>query len=106
MFAGLAALLVYSTLAQAQAGADAARGKLIYESRCVACHEISVHDRKARKASSFAALRAQVLRWSTEAGGAWSADEIDDVALYLNQRYYRLPCPPSVCKAAQAALAP
>jgi mono/diheme cytochrome c family protein len=102
--AALTAFLAFSGVSEAQAGADAARGKLLYETRCSACHESSVHVRKARKATSFSALRAQVLRWSAEVGGTWSADEIDDVALYLNQRFYRLPCPQSVCKAAQASL--
>jgi mono/diheme cytochrome c family protein len=97
--------LGFSVLSGAQAAAGAERGKTVYETRCIACHESSVHDRKARKAASFAALRAQVLRWSAEVGGVWSADEIDDVTLYLNQRYYLLPCPPELCKANQASLA-
>jgi mono/diheme cytochrome c family protein len=92
-------------LPAAEAAADAERGKILYETRCSACHASSVHKRSARKAKSFDGLRAQVLRWSAEAGGNWSADEIDDVTLYLNQRYYRLPCAPSVCKANQASLA-
>jgi len=87
------------------AAADAGRGKILYETRCSACHEISVHHRDARKAKDFDALRAQVLRWSAEAGGAWSADEIDDVALYLNERFYRFPCPQRLCKAQQASIA-
>jgi len=82
--------------------ADAERGGLLYETRCKACHEDSVHNRNSRKAVSFAALRAQVLRWSTEAGGVWTADEIDDVARYLNERYYHFPCPQITCKADQA----
>jgi mono/diheme cytochrome c family protein len=89
----------------AQAAADAERGKALYETRCSACHASSVHQREARKAKSFDALRAQVQRWSAEVGGGWSDDEIDDVALYLNQRYYRFPCPQSVCRAKQASLA-
>jgi mono/diheme cytochrome c family protein len=89
----------------AQATADAERGKNLYETRCGACHASSVHQRAARKAESFDGLRAQVLRWSAEAGGIWTGEEIDDVALYLNQRYYRFPCPQSVCKANQASLA-
>lgn len=95
---GLAALPGWAT------AADAGRGKTVYETRCRACHEVSVHRREARKARSFEALRAQVRRWSAEAGGAWSAEEIDDVTLYLNDRYYRLPCPQSWCKADQASL--
>jgi mono/diheme cytochrome c family protein len=78
---------------------------MLYETRCNACHASSVHQRKARKAKSFDGLRAQVLRWSAEVGGSWSGDEIDDVTLYLNQRYYRFGCPQSVCKADHASLA-
>ena len=88
----------------AAAAADAARGKILYETRCGACHESSVYQRGARKAKTFAALRSQVLRWSAQVGGAWSADEIDDVTLYLNQRFYRFPCPASLCKRDQALL--
>ncbi len=104
VLAALTACLAFSGAFDAQAGADAASGKLLYEARCSACHESSVHQRKARKAANFATLRAQVLRWSAEAGGSWSADEINSVALYLNQRYYRFPCPADLCKANQASL--
>ncbi len=89
----------------AQAAADAQRGKVLYETRCSACHASSVHQRSARKAKSFDGLRTQVLRWCAQAGGSWSAEEIDDLTLYLNQRYYRFPCPPNACKADQASLA-
>ena len=92
-------------LSVAQAAADAERGKTLYETRCGACHAISVHQRNSRKARSFDGLRAQVLRWYTETGGSWSAEEIDAVTLHLNQRYYRFPCPQTVCKANQASLA-
>ncbi len=91
-------------LSAAEAAADAERGKTLYETRCGACHATSVHQRNARKARSFDGLRAQVLRWSSETGGSWSAEEIDAATLYLNQRYYRFPCPQSVCKANQASL--
>lgn len=87
------------------AAADAERGGKLYETRCQACHTSSVHNRGARKAKSFDEIRAQVLRWSAEAGGNWDADEINDVIVYLNQRYYHFPCPTTMCKANQAALA-
>ncbi len=86
--------------------ADAERGKVLYETRCGACHESSVHQRHARKAKSFAGVRAEVLRWSEQVGGIWSADEIDSVTQYLNRRYYGFPCPQDMCKADQASLAP
>ncbi|MBE0626227.1 MAG: cytochrome c [Burkholderiales bacterium] len=84
--------------------ADAERGGLLYGTRCVACHEDSVHNRNSRKAGSYGALRAQVLRWSAQAGGVWTEEEIDDVARYLNERYYRFPCPQIMCKADQALI--
>ena len=84
-------------------GADAGRGRALYEARCDRCHGVSVHVRVARKATSFQGLRAQVSRWNTELGGAWSGDEIDDVAVYLNNRYYSFPCPRSVCSSGQAS---
>jgi mono/diheme cytochrome c family protein len=98
-------VLTLAGMSGAQAATGAERGKLLYETRCGACHAVSVHNRSARKAKSFDGLRAQVLRWSAEAGGSWSGDEIDDVAQYLNQRYYRFHCPQSVCKDNQASLA-
>jgi mono/diheme cytochrome c family protein len=104
--AAIAALaLILAGLSAAQAAADAERGKILYETRCSACHASSVHNRNARKAKSFDALRAQVLRWSAESGGNWTQDEIDDVTSFLNERYYRFPCPQIVCKADQASFA-
>jgi mono/diheme cytochrome c family protein len=87
------------------AAADAERGRMLHETRCGECHVDSVYNRKARKARSFEALRVQVRRWSAEAGGAWSDDEIDDLTLYLNARFYHFPCPPGVCRAHQASIA-
>jgi hypothetical protein len=83
-------------------GADADRGRVLYEIRCNVCHDKSVHARHARKASSFDAIREQVVRWNTELGGAWSVEEINDVTLYLNDRYYFFRCPESVCVGGQA----
>jgi mono/diheme cytochrome c family protein len=96
--------LVLAGLSGAAIAADPVRGSALYETRCIACHASSVHQRSARKAESFDGVRAQVLRWSAVVGGSWSADEIDDVTLYLNQQYYRFPCPQSLCKADQASL--
>ena len=107
MLGAALALLFFNPggIGAALAAADAQRGKLVYEARCSACHEVSVHNRKARKAKSYDALRVQVLRWSGEVGGSWSKDDVDDVTLYLNQAFYRFKCPPGVCRANQASLA-
>lgn len=100
---GLVAAACAAVPAQA---ADAARGKILYETRCNACHRASVHQREARKASSFKGVREQVVRWSAELRSGWSGDEIDDVTLYLNNRYYGFPCPDAVCGSAQARSIP
>jgi len=83
--------------------AEAERGRALYEARCDRCHGVSVHVREARKATSFKGVREQVARWNVELGGTWSGDEIDDVTVYLNKRYYAFPCPESVCGGGQAA---
>ena len=88
--------------AGAQAGAqspDPVRGRTLYDARCDTCHDRGVHQRASRTAKDFAALRASVQRWDRELGAAWRADEIDAVTRYLNDRYYRYPCPTTVCRA-------
>jgi hypothetical protein len=86
----------------AQAGAqspDSVRGRTLYDARCDTCHDRGVHQRASRTAKDFAALRASVQRWDRELGAAWRAEEIDAVTRYLNERYYRYPCPTTVCRA-------
>jgi len=79
------------------------RGRALYEARCVECHDTSVHRRETRKATTFAGVLAQVGRWNASLGGAWTAADIEDVAVYLNWRYYRHSCPESVCGPKQAS---
>ncbi|MFM1988948.1 MAG: hypothetical protein RJA99_1905 [Pseudomonadota bacterium] len=96
------ALLLGATVAAAQAPSPAPgaaeRGRALYETRCGACHERSVHQREARRATDFAGLRAEVARWSSTSGGEWRDEEIDAVTTWLNERYYRLPCPAAICR--------
>ncbi|MBL0142508.1 MAG: hypothetical protein IPP91_10540 [Betaproteobacteria bacterium] len=93
--------LLLATLAGSPAApaADGERGRILYEARCGDCHAESVHGRKARLAADFDAVRGWVRRWSENLGLAWTGDEIDDVAVHLNARYYRFRCPPALCKA-------
>ena len=44
-------------------------------------------------------LLRQVTRWQAVAGQRWRAEEIEDVAAYLNRRFYRLACPLPGCAA-------
>ena len=78
--------------------ADAAQGRMLYESRCSGCHDRSVHARTARAAQSFGDVRGYVMKWDRQTGALWRDDEIDAVTRYLNERYYRFPCPPAMCR--------
>ncbi len=75
----------------AQAGGDAARGRLIYETHCLSCHTVEIHWRDGRLATNWSGLEAQVRRWQVNAGLRWSAGEIDDVVRYLNSTIYHFP---------------
>lgn len=79
------------------------RGAALYELRCTGCHGQSVHSRDKRLAADFGAVRAWVERWRATLRLDWSADEVDDVAVHLNRRYYRHPCPPTTCKVVSLA---
>jgi cytochrome c len=102
LLAGLAAV-AFATLA---CGADAERGRQLYETRCTECHATSVHGRVKRTVASCGELREQVERWGRQQGPAWTGDEVDDVALWLNERYYHFPVENGRCAAPLAALQP
>lgn len=82
--------------------ADTPDGRALYESRCDVCHDKSVHNRAARKSRNIDELRRWVVRWNAELGGAWKDPEIDAVTRYLNQRYYKFPCPARLCAGERA----
>jgi len=79
------------------------RGRDLYELRCHGCHAESVHARTRRVAKSFEDVRGWVVRWNKTLRLAWSDEEIDEVTLHLNTRYYRFACPPTVCKVVSQA---
>ena len=100
----LVAMLIGPAAVSSASGADFDRGKLLYNARCVGCHDKSVHNREARKALTIEGIRAQVRRWDAFTGGAWREDEVNDVTAYLNELIYRYPCPPAVCPEKKATL--
>lgn len=91
--AGVAVLL----LAGLASAADVARGRLLYESRCTGCHTTSVHRVEPLKATTINAVREYVAMWNREIRGTWTPEEIDDVTLYLNERFYKYPCRDAKC---------
>lgn len=79
-------------------GADAERGRTLYELGCDGCHSESVHGRAKRVASDFDDVRRWVSRWNANLGLHWGDEDVDDVSAYLNKAYYQYTCPPQVCK--------
>jgi mono/diheme cytochrome c family protein len=89
----IAALLV----AGAASAVDPARGRALYEARCGGCHNDSVHNDNSRKARNFEEMHARIAAFSAQSKTGWSGAQVDDVAVYLNERYYGFPCPTELC---------
>ena len=77
----------------AEAGAQPARGELLYSTHCISCHTAQIHWRDRKSATDWSSLQAQVRRWQDNIGLAWSNDDIAQVARYLNALHYRYPTP-------------
>lgn len=80
--------------AQAQTQAPAgpgSRGQMLYNNHCIACHTTQMHWRDKKLVTDWPSLQQQVRRWQGTAQLNWGDDDIDDVARYLNDSFYRLP---------------
>jgi mono/diheme cytochrome c family protein len=86
---GIAVGLAMASIFAPTRAADLERGKLLYETFCVSCHDESVHARKERLAKSRSRVEAQVARWQENIGLKWNKSEIEDVAAYLSRAVYR-----------------
>ena len=86
------------------AAADPNHGRKLYEINCNACHTTNVHWRDKRLVDSWTSLLQQVNRWQSNSGQRWEPADTRDVAAYLNERFYHLPCPANECAANAAAL--
>ena len=85
--------LVAAALVQHAGAADLYRGKQLFETHCLVCHTTGIYKREKPKVKDWEALRREVRQWQREAGQRWNAEEIDDVAAYLNEFFYRFPKP-------------
>lgn len=85
-------------LAEAQAGHDTARGKLLYSLHCISCHNEQVHWLANKKASDWPSLVAQVNLWQNISNLKWDNNDIENVARHLNTVYYHYPVPNTVAR--------
>lgn len=81
-------LVLLAGAAQAQ---PSSRGQLLYDNHCIACHSTQMHWRDKKLVADWASLKVQVRRWQATAQLNWSEDDIDDVARFLNDAFYKLP---------------
>ena len=86
--AGLALPLAVAAQGLAQTGS---RGQMLYGNHCVACHTTQMHWRDKKLVTDWPSLKVQVRRFQGAAQLNWSEEDIDDVARYLNDAFYRLP---------------
>ncbi|MGQ0622684.1 MAG: hypothetical protein ACT4QA_22735 [Panacagrimonas sp.] len=77
---------------------DTQRGRLLYDTACVACHTTQAHWRDNSIVGSWSDVLVQVERWQKNAGQQWGSSEIGDVAAYLNAVYYKMPCSTTGCR--------
>lgn len=81
-------LLLFALPARAQ---DTERGRLLYDTHCVACHYERIHNRDPSQSlvRSSAQLRAEVANRSRLTDRRFTEEELDDITEYLNRGHYR-----------------
>lgn len=85
---------VLAALALAPASAqDLERGRMLHENHCRMCHDSIAYKRGDKIAKDPAQVKAQVIRWQTNTGLRWTAQDIDNVTAYLVLTYYKYPAP-------------
>jgi hypothetical protein len=67
------------------------RGQLLYANFCHHCHLSEIHYRVNSDLESWGDLVHKVVVWQEEMELGWRAEEVVDVASYLNWVYYRFP---------------
>lgn len=70
------------------------RGQALYENHCQSCHADWAHTRSGRQVASAEELNRRVAAWSVHAGLNWNAEEVRDVADYLERNFYHFEAQP------------
>ncbi len=68
--------------------ADIENGQALHAEKCVKCHDSSAYTRSPRRVNDLPQLGVQVRACKDNLGITWFDDEVDDVIIYLNQKYY------------------
>lgn len=91
------ALLLLSLLAAASGAhaaflpGDPAKGKVIHDQQCVACHDSSVYTRPNRMVKSVEGLIGRVNFCNRQLNKKLTDDQVNDIINYLDKQYYHFP---------------
>ncbi len=66
-------------------------GKAIHDANCISCHDSGVYSRADHKMTDFAMLSAQVRRCDANLSTKLFDEDMDKIADYLNETYYKFP---------------
>ncbi len=72
------------------AAADAARGRILYQTHCLTCHYERLHERPRERSRvhTLTQLRIEVAERAALTGQRFTVDDLDDMAAYLNASHY------------------
>ncbi len=72
------------------AAADAARGRILYQTHCLTCHYERLHERPRERSRvhTLTQLRIEVAERAALTGQRFTVDDLDDIAAYLNASHY------------------
>ncbi len=79
-------LLALSSNSQA---VDTSHGKSLQQKNCMSCHDDGMYTRNERKVTTREGLTKQVKRCELTLGLQWFDEDVDDVAGYLNESFYK-----------------
>lgn len=68
-------------------------GKAIHDKTCLSCHDSGVYTRPDHKMTDFAMLSGQVRRCDANLGSKLFDEDMNKIADYLNEAYYKFPKP-------------
>lgn len=72
-------------------GADAGRGRALYENHCQTCHTQKIHTRANKLPITKHELRLIIDDWRRQSNLPWTPAEVEDVLEYLNVTRYHFP---------------
>ncbi len=78
-----------NNLGNAQPAQNKLRGELLYTTYCNVCHTTEIHWREHKLVTDWDSLIIQVNRWQTNMGLSWNAEDVSNVAYFLNTDYYK-----------------